>query len=132
MSQRLFSLGPAVRGGAIELMRGAPNSFRFTQVVDKPIFNGTVTSLKSLNIFDRSYQNLSRLGSTLSGYVQQLANYRGGQTPSGVIRAGQITGRVLGVTLPKGNLSAGQLQVLGRIQQEAARQGVRVVYVQPK
>ncbi len=131
ISQRLYSLGPAVRGGVVELLRGSPNSFRFTQVIDN-FRNGIATSVKSIDIFAKSYQNLSNLVSRLSGFVSQLANYRGGLTPAGQIRAGQITGRTLQIVLPKGQLTAEQLKVLADVAREAARQGVRVEYYQIK
>ncbi|MBE0656370.1 MAG: hypothetical protein IH602_01705 [Bryobacteraceae bacterium] len=126
-----FQLGPVVRGRVIETLRGAPEAFRNVRGIDN-FANGVATSIKSLNIFAKSYQNLNRLASTLSGYVQQLANYSGGQIPGRILQRGDIARKVLEVVLPKGNLSAAQQQVLLRVQQQAARDGVDVIYYQAR
>lgn len=56
---------------------GASEGFRNVRGIDS-FARGVATSIKSLDIFAKTYQNLNQLGSTLSGYVQQLANYQGG------------------------------------------------------
>lgn len=131
ISNAAFQLGPVVRGRVIETLRGAPEAFRNVRGIDN-FANGVATSIKSLDIFAKSYQNLNSLASTLSGYVQQLANYSGGQIPGRIIQRGDIARKVLEVVLPKGNLTAAQQQVLLRVQQQAARDGVDVIYYQAR
>jgi hypothetical protein len=69
---------------------------------------------------------------TLSGYVQELANYSGGQIPGRVIQKGDIVKKVLEVVLPKGNLTAAQQEILLKIHEQAARSGVEVIYFQAR
>jgi hypothetical protein len=70
--------------------------------------------------------------SKLSGYVQQLANYKGGDTPGGAIKAGEITQRTLQVVLPKGQLTADQFKALAQVGEEAEKKGVRLEIYQLK
>jgi hypothetical protein len=131
ISNAAFQLGPVLRGRVIETLRGVPDAFRNVRGIDN-FANGVATSIKSLDIFAKTYQNLNSLGSTLSGYVQQLANYSGGAIPGQVLRNGQIQKRVLEVILPAGKLNAQQLKTLYQVQQDALRQGVDVVYYQAR
>ncbi len=131
ISNAAFQLGPVLRGRVIETLRGAPEAFRSVRGIDNFDFvTRTATSIKSLDIFAKSYQNLNTLSSTLSGYVQSLARYSGGNTPLGPVM--NVGRRILEVVLPKGNLTTAQQQVLRRVQDEAARQGVDVIYYQAR
>jgi hypothetical protein len=103
-----------------------PEAFRNVRGIDN-FANGIVTSVKSLDIFAKSYQSLNQLASTLSRYVEQLSNYTQGNIPGQFLRSGDIQGRILEVILPKGNLSSAQLEVLRRIQEQALRMGSGVV-----
>ncbi len=128
ISNAAFQLGPALRGRVIETLQGASEAFRNVRGIDN-FANGVATSIKSLDVFAKSYQNLNTL-SSISGYVQQLAGYSGGQIPGRINQAGDIARRVLQVVLPKGNLSDGVKQALLRVQQQAARDGVELIYYQ--
>ncbi len=134
ISSNVFRLNPFLRGNVIEGLLGVSDRFaRGFPVIDKfNASNGVATSIKSLDIFARSYQNLNQLSSTLTRYVNHLANFQGG-TRNGIrIRPGEVTRRILQVVLPNGRLSFGQESVLLRVQQDAARRGVEIVYVQAR
>lgn len=130
----VFRLGPVVRGRVIEGLRGAPDAFAKNFRAIDNFANNTVTSIKSVDIFAKSYsQNLSNLSSTITRHVDQLVNFRGGALPTGeVIKVGSNTARVLEIVIPKGNLSNAQQQVLLRAQQEAAKRGVEIRYYQAR
>ena len=100
ISNAAYQLGPVLRGRVIETLRGAPEAFRSVRGIDNFDFvTRTATSIKSLDIFAKSYQNLNTLSSTLTGYVQSLAGYQGGNTPLGPVT--NVARRVLEVVLPK-------------------------------
>lgn len=75
ISTAVFRLGPVVRGRVIEGLRGAPDLFaRNFRVLDNFVGN-TATSIKSIDIFAKTYsQNLSNLSNLIGRYVDQLAN----------------------------------------------------------
>jgi hypothetical protein len=131
IANEVFALGPVVRGRIIEALSASPEAFRNVRTIDN-FANGVATSIKSIDVFAKTYQNLSALSSTLSGYVQRLASYQGGSIPGAFVRSEQIQRRVLQVVMPGGNLSRDQLEVLRRIQEEAARQGVDILYYQAR
>ncbi len=129
ISNAAFQLGPVLRGRLIETLRGVPDAFRNVRGIDNFDFaSRTATSIKSLDIFAKSYQNPNALASTRTGYVQSLAKYQGGNTPLGPVTS--IGRRILEVVLPRGNLTEGARQVLYRVQQQAAKDGVDVIYYQ--
>jgi hypothetical protein len=71
-----------VRGNGVSLDRGASLDVRG---IDN-FANGVATSIKSLDIFAKSYRILNNLASRISGYAQQLANNRGGSIPEQILR----------------------------------------------
>jgi len=128
ISSEIFRrVGPALTGRLAETLRGAPETFRNTRGIDNFV-NGTAISIKTLDITAKTYQSVSNLSSRLTGYVQQLASYAGGDTPIGFLPAARIQHRVLEIILPTANLSRQQMEVLVRVQAEAARRGVSVIY----
>jgi hypothetical protein len=101
-------------------------------VIDKFNFStGVATSIKSIDIFAKSYNNnMSQLASTLNRYVSSLANFSGGTRNGIQVNWFDIRQRVLEVVLPAGRISMQQAETLKKVQESAAQQGVRVVYVQ--
>lgn len=103
------------------------------RLLRKALFSALLTDScsepKSLDLTLKSYQNLNVLANKLTGFVDQLARYQGGQIPGRVLKAGETGRRVLEVVLPKlRDLTQAQIELLRRIQQEAARRGVEVYY----
>jgi len=133
ISTAVFRLGPVVRGQTIEILRGASQAFQRFPVIDKFNFSqGIATSIKSLDVFAKSYQNMNALASRLTGFVDKLASFSGGQAPGVQIRAGQVAARVLEVIIPKGQLSPQQVQVLWRVLDYAKRKGAQVTFLQAR
>lgn len=128
ISTQLFRFGNAVRGGAIETLRGAnlPNVF---PVIDR-FSQGIAASIKSTDLFAKSYQNMGALTSRLTGYVDKLANFKSSDIGRTTVKAGEITQRVLEVIIPKGTLSPQQQQTLKTVAEYARKKGVEVRYLQ--
>lgn len=129
ISNTVFQLDRFTRGRVIETLRGSTEVWRNTLCIDC-FEKGVATSIKSLDIFAKSYQSVSALSSRISGYVTQLENYAGGQIPGRVLGSNDVTRRVLEIILPKGALSQGSLDALRRAQQQALSRGVEIKYFQ--
>jgi len=86
-------------------------------VIDKFI-NGVATSIKSINLNAKSYQNGKALFSVLKKYINQVAKFKGQRWNGVTITEGDITKRALDVAIPKG-ASPSQVKAL----QEAAKFG---------
>ncbi|MFN0278432.1 MAG: hypothetical protein ACKVRN_07500 [Pyrinomonadaceae bacterium] len=134
ISNNVFKLNPLLRGNVIEGLLGVSDDFaNGFPVIDKFIRNGGVaTSIKSLDIGAQSYRNANQLTSTLTKYVKQLANFQSGRRNGVVIEPGDIKRRILQIVLPNTPLSVEQKSVLLKVQQDAARRGIEMVYVQAK
>jgi filamentous hemagglutinin len=91
-------------------------------VVDR-FQNGVATSIKSIDLLAKSYQNISTLTRTVQGYVNTLANWKGATWGNVAIQADQIMGRELLLAIPP-NASEAQLQALQELQIWALEQGV--------
>ncbi|WP_179296127.1 RHS repeat-associated core domain-containing protein [Mesorhizobium sp. WSM4312] len=119
----VWSLGPAPRGKAIEKVLGAnlPDNY---PVVDK-IVGGTVTSIKSVDLNAKTYQNASTLGQLLKGYVDKVKAFHGATYAGRTINSAQISGRALQVALPSAG-SATQQKAINEAMKYGASQGVTV------
>jgi hypothetical protein len=121
ISNAVFTLGPALRGRAVEALSGAPRAFANFPALDKPLTaQGIATSIKSVDVFAKTYQSGNALFSRLAGYVDQLASARGGQVGQAIIRPEQIKGRVLEIIVPTGGIQAAQ-QTFQRVVQYAKK-----------
>lgn len=121
ISNAVFTLGPALRDRAVEALSGAPRAFANFPGLDKPLSaQGVATSIKSVDVFAKSYQSGSALFSRLAGYVDQLAGARGGRVGNAVVLPEDIKKRVLKIVVPKGGVQAAQ-QTLQRVIQYAKK-----------
>ena len=111
-SASVWALKPFERGRTIEQSLGMnlPSNF---PTIDKFI-NGVATSIKSLDLGAKSYQNMSKLTSTLTKYVNSVASFNGRQWGNANVPASQITSRALELAVPS----------LGTAAQQAALQNV--------
>jgi RHS repeat-associated protein len=123
----LWGLAPTVRGMVIEDALGG-NLPRTFPVIDKFV-DGVAKSIKSLDLRAATYLNPAKLESTLSGYVDKVANFNGATLKGVTVSAGEISGRVLEVAIPKGTATAAQQAAMARVATTAAQLGVKVVYV---
>ncbi|MEU8261967.1 pre-peptidase C-terminal domain-containing protein [Micromonospora sp. NPDC048999] len=105
------------------LRPGFPTIDRFTPST------GAATSIKSVDLTAKTYQNASQLTSRLKGYVDKVAGFAkespvtwGGDTyTKGMVRA-----RELEVAIPHGTATAAQQNVLNQIVEYGAGRGVTV------
>ena len=114
----VWEMNWAARGAAIEDLLGR-NLARNNPIID--IWDratGVATSIKSIDLLSKSYQNISTLTSTVQGYVQELAGFNGQNWAGQVITAGQIMGRELSLGIPAG-YSQAQMNALNNLTQWA-------------
>jgi hypothetical protein len=112
----VWAMGWAARGQAIEDLLGR-NLARGNPIIDR-WFGGIATSIKSIDLSAKTYQNMSALTSTLQGYVQKLAGFNGQNWAGKIITSEQILGRELSLGIPAG-YSQAQMNALNDIIQWA-------------
>jgi RHS repeat-associated protein len=109
-----FRLAPITRGWAIEAALaakfggGLPSNF---PTIDR-FLNGVATSVKSLDLFSKTYQNAGRLTSTLNGFVDKLAQFNGARLGNANVPGAAITQRVLEVIVQKGAANPAQMAAI--------------------
>jgi len=125
-TQSVWKLDPLKRGQEIEKMLGrSPQLTQNFPVIDR-FENGVATSIKSIDLGAKSYQNIGQLTSTVKGYVGELANWQGVRQWGDVsIDNNMITARELLLAIPQGATQA-QLTALQQLQQWASTVGVTV------
>ena len=123
-----FRLAPIARGNAIEAILGAaaggalPRTF---PVIDR-FLNGVATSVKSLDLAAKTYQNVGNLTSTIRGFVNSLANFKGAQLGNAVVEGRDITTRVLEIVVQKGALTIEQANAIAGLAKSAQANGVLI------
>ena len=93
-------------------------------VIDK-FLKGIATSIKSINLNAKSYQNEKVLFSTLKRYINQVAKFKGQRWNGVTITEEDITGRALEVAIPKG-ASPSQVKALQEATKYGKENGVQV------
>ena len=127
-AESVWNLNPFQRGVEIENMLGrSPQLAQNFPVIDRFV-NGVATSIKSLDLGAKTYQNISRLSSTVRGYVNTLANWQGTRWGGTNIQAIDITSREVLLAVPPG-ASQAQIDALIQLQQWATTQGVNLTLV---
>src|SRR6185437_7023249 len=120
----VWKLGNFARGIAIETALGKNLAAGFP-VIDK-FLNGTATSIKSIDLTAKTYQNIEKLASTLDNYIGKVANFKGGKYGKDVVEETAIKARELQVAIPKGSMSAAQQDVFNAAAKSAQKQGVKL------
>ena len=115
-SKSVWSLPWLERGLIIEEQLGKNLKGNFP-VIDK-FLNGVATSIKSIDLNAKSYQNGKVLFSTLKRYIDKVAKFKGQRWNGVVISEEDITKRTLDIAIPRG-ASPSQVKVL----QEATKYG---------
>ena len=125
----VWTLNPIKRGWVIEsLFGGMMNNF---PVIDKftKAKNGivtSITSIKSMDLQSKSYQNSLVIINTLSKYVNKLANFSGRTWNGIVVNVDSSTERILLLAIPPG-LTQDQMNAIEQVSIEAAEKGVQLV-----
>ncbi|MBI1186066.1 MAG: hypothetical protein GC206_01770 [Alphaproteobacteria bacterium] len=122
----VWGLGNAPRGFAIERALGSnlPRAFPTIDRFDRT--SGLATSIKSIDLRARTYQNANRLGHTIDGHVRRLANFRGARHDGVTIREGEILSRRLELAVPE-RMTRAQSSAIEAAVARAAERNVEVV-----
>lgn len=115
----VWKLGNFARGITIETALGKNLAAGFP-VIDK-FLNGTATSIKSIDLTAKTYQNTEKLASTLENYVDKVSNFNGARYGKDIVEGSKITGRELQIAIPKGSMSAAQQKVFDTAAARAAQ-----------
>lgn len=97
-------------------------------------FATSITSIKSIDVTAKTYQEGNRLYVTVKRYVEALAAFKEEPYKKDQIRTNSETKRILELVLPPVKLTKSQREQLARIQREAAKQGVEIqirIYPEP-
>jgi RHS repeat-associated protein len=106
------------RGPLLQNLPGFPTIDRFV--------NGIATSIKSIDLGAKTYQNIGTLTTTVQGYINKLAGFPGARYDNVNITNAMIQGRELILAIPP-NASAEQMIALQQLVANAANQGVNLV-----
>jgi RHS repeat-associated protein len=126
----VWKLGNFTRGIAIETALGKNLANGFP-VIDKFV-NGTATSIKSIDLTAKTYQNTEKLASTLEKYVGKVADFKGATYGKDVVEGSAIKARELQVAIPQGSMSAAQRDVFNAAAKSAEKQGVKLTVTEIK
>lgn len=130
-TQNVCNMNPLARGVAIEYMLGrSPELARNFPVIDR-FQNGVATSIKSIDLAARTYQNTNNLTRVIQGYIKSLANWQGANWGDVIIKASDITSRELLLAISP-NSSETQMQALLQLQDWALNQGVTLTLMMIK
>jgi RHS repeat-associated protein len=115
----VWSMNPFQRGQALEKIYGQnlPPNFPTFDVWDQS--TGAATSIKSLDLNAASYQDPSRLTSTLNGYVNSASRYSRTTAPwaGATVNSNQIAVRQVQIIIPNSGTAAQQAAMQGAQQQ---------------
>ena len=125
-AQSVWKFDPFRRGAEIETKLGgrSPSLAYNFPGIDR-FENGVATSMKSIDLHAKTYQDIGALTSKVQGYVNGLANWQGAKMGGVEITSSQITARELALAIPQGATQA-QLAALQQLQQWASTVGVTV------
>jgi contact-dependent growth inhibition (CDI) system restriction endonuclease-like protein len=120
----VWDLGPATRGNIIHerLGNNTPPGF---PTIDKIDAEGIVTSIKSLDLGAKSYQNPATITRVVQGYIDKVADFTGDRWANFEITPSQIKGRALVLAVPPGK-TAPQQEALNALIEYGLSKGVNV------
>jgi RHS repeat-associated protein len=125
-NQSVWQLNPLIRGIKIENILGRSSQLSNNFPVIDRFENGVATSVKSLDLTAKTYQNASNLTSKVMSYGNTLLNWQG-TNPQGwagtVISKSMIQTRILQLAIPT-TATPNQLITLQKIQSSLFNSGV--------
>ncbi|MCI1018872.1 hypothetical protein HWD99_09565 [Microbacterium sp. C5A9] len=125
LSNSAWPLPPSPRGFAIETRLGGNLPPGFPTIDKFDWQHGIATSIKTVDLAAKSYQNASRLKSLLKRYVDKMAAFVGDKRAKVEVAEAQITERVLYVVVPRG-ATAEQKAAIDEVMNYAEQQGVKL------
>jgi hypothetical protein len=119
-----WKMGWAKRGDFLHEKMGAnlPRTFKTLDNFE----NGAATSIKSIDLTAATYQDASRLTSTLYRYINKLANYEDSTLGDITIRVRDITSRTLSIVIPRGTMTSTQRAAFDAARSRAEKLGIKV------
>ena len=124
----VWKLNPLDRGWAIENIMGRGSLLRNLPgfpTIDR-FENGIATSIKSIDLGTKTYQNIGALTARVQGYINELAGFTGDSYGGVTIYNAMIRGRELILAIPR-NASTDQMKALQKLAADAVNQGVNLV-----
>jgi RHS repeat-associated protein len=126
-TEKVWAMVPVKRGFAIEKLLGGNLPAAFP-TIDKFIrSSGIAESIKSIDLGAKTYQNMSKLKSTLTGYVDNLAAFKGAEFSGEKIAENEIKEKVLTVAFDPSKASSAQSAVFSEMETYAKDKGVKLV-----
>lgn len=122
----LWKIASLQRGFVYESMlnlKGAMKTSNFP-VIDA-FFQGTATSIKTLDLGAKTYLKGNAVFRQLSSYIDDLAKFNGRTWGGETVKAGDITKKVLEVGIPRG-ASKIQIQQINKAVEYAAEKGIQL------
>ncbi len=120
----VWALNQMKRGLFIEKMLGG-NLPKNYPVIDK-FKKGVATSIKSLDLTEKSYQNMPTFKSTLKRYVNKLSNFEGANWGGVKIQKKQIKSKQLDIAFQKSKITNDQLKIVEDIKKYAKGKNIQV------
>jgi hypothetical protein len=114
--------GWAARGRYFEERLGRTLHPNF-RTIDK-IPGGAATSIKSIDLNAPTYQKPAQLAYRLNKYIDEVAQFKGGQLGGDEVKPSEIKGRALSLAIPKGSITPEQQEVIEAARARAKRLGV--------
>jgi hypothetical protein len=121
---RIWALGWAARGQRIEEIFGKTLQGAF-KTIDSFI-NGIAISIKTIDLRSATYQSEKRLLRLLTRYINKLAEFKGAELDVDKVKENEITGRLLHIIVPKGELTAEQRSAFRIATERAKKLGVDI------
>ena len=81
--------------------------------------NGIATSIKSIDLNAATYQDPARLTYRLAKYINDVAEYDGGEWDNKTVLPDQIIGRVVSLAIPKGSMTKVQQTAIEALREQA-------------
>jgi len=127
-TESVWKLGPGPRGEAIEKVLGQnlPNNF---PIIDR-FENGLATSIKSMDLSAKTYQNPRNLIRVAERYIDLVKRFRGAKHAGISINEEDILSRGLELAIPRGGATIEQKQILDQIIEYGRNNGVTVKIIE--
>lgn len=126
VSNSAWPMGPAPRGFAIETRLGGNLPPGFPTIDKFDWSTGLATSIKTVDLGSKTYQNSSRLRSLLKRYIDKAAAFDKGQVGTYRITPGDVQYRALHIATPQG-ATPEQQAVIDEMKRYASQHGAAMI-----